>query len=464
MNPGMNHTRAPARNLSSADGPSGPALERVVVINDDSVESGGAAGIALASIRQLCARAIPVTMLTGDAGANADLAHLGVDVVSLGGRHILEGNRASAAFRGLYSARTAELLGRWIEANDTPGTVYHLHNWHKVLSAAAFVPLRKVASRLVLSAHDYFLTCPNGGYFHYPRGEICNRTPLGAACLLASCDKRHYGHKLWRVARGAVRQRVFNLADTEATVLAVHEGMRPLLERGGVRPDAIGLLRNPVSPWRSARVSAEGNKTFLFVGRLEEDKGVRILALAARRAGVPLRIIGTGPLAETLRRDFPEIEMCGWRTKAEIAELARDARALVMPSRWRETFGLVALEAAMSGIPVIGSRAALITEDLLRLGIGIGCEPEVDSLAYALSTISSDNRAVATMSQKGFTTARLLAPTPADWCNGLIALYRRKLSAGYSGEALIKRMPRQGGEHHARVRPLPGSAAKVAGS
>jgi glycosyltransferase involved in cell wall biosynthesis len=463
MNLGLKHTAA--KKLSSADGPPGPSLERVVVINDDSVESGGAAGIALASIRQLRARAIPVTMLTGDAGANAELAQLGVDIVSLGGRHILEGNRANAALRGLYSAKTAELLGRWIDANDTPGTVYHLHNWHKVLSAAAFVPLRKVASRLVLSAHDYFLTCPNGGYFHYPKGEICNRTPLGAACLLASCDKRHYGHKLWRVARGAVRQSVFNLADTEATVLAVHEGMRPLLERGGVRPDAIGLLRNPVSPWRSSRVTAEGNATFLFVGRLEEDKGVRVLALAARRAAVTLRIIGTGPLAETLKRDFPEVEMCGWRTKEEIAELAREARALVMPSRWRETFGLVALEAAMSGIPVIGSRAALITEDLLRLGIGIGCEPEVDSLAHALEAVASDNRSVATMSQKGFTTARLLAPTPADWCDELIGLYRRKLAgAGIRGKAVLRRMPRQGDEHLAGVRALPGSAAKAAGS
>ena len=440
----------------------GRRLERVVVINDDSVESGGAAGIALASIRQLRAREIPVTMLTGDDGANTDLARLGVEVVSLGGRHILEGNRAGAALRGLYSHKTAVLLARWIEANDTPGTVYHLHNWHKVLSAAAFVPLRKVASRLVLSAHDYFLTCPNGGYFHYPRGEICNRVPLGAACLLASCDKRHYGHKLWRVARGAVRQGVFNVAETEATVLAVHEGMRPLLERGGVRPDAIDLLRNPVSPWRSSRVAAEGNSTFLFVGRLEEDKGVRVLAQAARRAKVPLRIIGTGPLAEELKRNFPEIEMSGWRSKTEIAELCRDVRALVMPSRWRETFGLAALEAAMSGIPVIGSRAALITEDVVRLGIGVGCEPDVDSLARAMATIASDNRAVATMSQKGFTTARLLAPTPSDWCNGLLAIYQRKLSrSAICSEAKLR--PREAiGD--IRARPVQSPAPKAAGS
>jgi len=47
--------------------------------------------------------------------------------------------------------------------------------------------------------------------------------------------------------------------------------------------------------------------------------------------------------------DFPEIELMGWKSKQEIAQLCREARALIMPSRWRETFGLVALEAAMSG-------------------------------------------------------------------------------------------------------------------
>ncbi len=122
------------------------AVDRVVVINDDLLESGGAAGIALASLRELRRRGVPVTLLTGDDGTNAELARLEVDVVSLGGRHILDGNRADAALRGLYSPKTAALLKAWIEANDTPGTVYHLHNWHKVLSPAAFVPLRAVES------------------------------------------------------------------------------------------------------------------------------------------------------------------------------------------------------------------------------------------------------------------------------------------------------------------------------
>lgn len=406
------------------------AIERVVVINDDSVPSGGAAGIMLASIRQLRAREVPVTLLTGDDGANPELADLGVDVVSLGGRHILEGGRVEAAMRGLYARKTAQLLQAWIDAHDTPGTVYHLHNWHKVLSPAAFVPLRQVAARLVLSAHDYFLACPNGGYYHYPKGKACDLKPLGLRCVASACDKRNYAHKLWRVARGTLREMLFSFRNTPATVLAVHDGMIPLLERGGIYGHCIEVLRNPVTPWRSSRVAAEQNQTFLFVGRLEEDKGVTLLAQAARRAKLPVRMIGTGPLAETLQRDFPELQMTGWKSPKEIAQLCREARALVMPSRWRETFGLAALEAAMSGIPVIASRATLICEDLERLGIGIGCEADdLDALAQAMTSLAHDDLAAARMSYRGVEHARSLAPTPGAWGEALVALYRRKLSA-----------------------------------
>ena len=107
---------------------------------------------------------MPVTVLSGD-GGSAALAQLGAETVALGGQHIMSGNRAAAALRGLYDASTGTALADWIAAHDTPGTVYHLHNWHKVLSPSVFRALRMVASRLLISAHYYFLVCPNGGYF-----------------------------------------------------------------------------------------------------------------------------------------------------------------------------------------------------------------------------------------------------------------------------------------------------------
>jgi glycosyltransferase involved in cell wall biosynthesis len=404
-------------------------IDRVVVVNDDSIESGGAAVIALSSVKLLRERGVAVTVLTGDNGANPKLAEWGVDVAALGGRNILDGNRAAAALRGLYCAKARRFLDEWIERHDTPRTVYHLHNWHKVLSASAFASLRKVGSRLVHTTHDYFLVCPNGGYFHFADEHLCDLTPMSTRCLLSSCDKRNYGHKLWRVARQAVRSAVFNLGHTRATILAVHEGMIPHLERGGVRPGSIKVVRNPVIPWRTSRVPAEHNRDVFFVGRLERDKGVDVLAKAARQAGVSLKVIGDGPLREPLQAAYPEFEFFGRRSKDEIARLVGSARILVAPTLWRETFGLVALEALMSGIPVIVSTSAPMSEDILLLNVGRACPAaDVDILAKEIAALMADDEAVADISERGFRHGRQLAPTPDEWCGELIELYETKLA------------------------------------
>ena len=325
-------------------------LDRVVVINDDTEERGGAAVVALGSARLLRQRGVPVTVLSSD-GGNAALLQLGAETVALGGQNIMSGSRVAAALRGLYDTGTRDAVSGWIGVHDTPGTVYHLHNWHKVLSPSVFRALRPIASRLLISAHDYFLVCPNGGYFRYPQQSVCEFVPGSARCLSTNCDRRHYGHKLWRAARHELRRFLFDLTDTLADILVVHDGMVPHLMRAGVPRQRLRVVRNPVLPWRSARVPAEGNRDVLYVGRVEADKGVDLLARAARRAGVRLRIAGAGSLEATIRRENPAAELLGWRSREQVAQLASDARMVVIPTRCRETFGLVGIEALLSGIP-----------------------------------------------------------------------------------------------------------------
>jgi glycosyltransferase involved in cell wall biosynthesis len=411
--------------------------------------------MALTSLRLLAQRGIQVTFVSGDGSVEPGLSALGIDVVPLNGIPIMAGARGSAALRGLFDNRTRGALRDWIAVHDTPRTVYHLHNWHKVLSPSIFEALRPVASRLLMTAHDYFLVCPNGGYFLYPQGRECAHVPGGIRCLAASCDRRHYGHKLWRFARNQVRRSLFDLTATPATVIAVHEGMVPYLRRGDVAEDVISVLRNPVTPWRTTRVPAERNKDVFFVGRLEKDKGIDLLARAARRAGARLRVIGDGPLGQTLAEEYPEVDLLGWRSAKQIAALAAEARMVVVPTRWRETFGLVALEALMSGIPVIASRFCLISDEIVRHRFGLACNPlDEVALAGAIEDLARDNDLVREMSCRAFTQARRLAPTPSEWCDALINGYERKLSQSLPSAAGIALS--------ASPRPLPTGAVRDA--
>jgi glycosyltransferase involved in cell wall biosynthesis len=409
----------------SASGPRKAPLapDRVVIINDASQVRGGATNVALHSAALLGDSGIPVTYFTGDHGSSSESRLRKADVVAVGGEHILGTALPRAALDGLYNVSAEQRLAAWIAANDTSGTIYHLHGWSKILSPSVFHALRPVARRLIVNAHDFFLVCPNGGYFNFRSESPCELRPMSASCLLSPCDRRNYAHKLWRSVRQEIRRAVLDLAST-AKVLAVHEGMLPHLERGGIPRARLATLRNPVTPWHPRRIEAERNKVFLFVGRLEEDKGVDLLLAAARDANVRVRVIGSGPLKGKLAGIYPEVEFTGWKSANDIPALVRDARALVMPSRYREPFGLVAFEALASGLPVVVSSFAMIADELSDVGAGISCDP-YDRAAFSkvLSILASNDELTASMSGLAHANAARFSLSQNEWAQRLVSHY-----------------------------------------
>ncbi|MDD5296575.1 MAG: glycosyltransferase [Rhodocyclaceae bacterium] len=98
---------------------------------------------------------------------------------------------------------------------------------------------------------------------------------------------------------------------------------------------------------------------FLFVGVLRYYKGVRFLVQAARSIGAKIVIAGSGPEWGRLRAQAAELAadnvvFAGQVSVAEKVALFRRCRALVLPSHLRsEAFGMVLVEAAMFGRPLI---------------------------------------------------------------------------------------------------------------
>lgn len=407
-----------------------PALrpERVVVINDVSIARGGATGMALASIALLANAGIRVTFIAGDDGPAGPPAGAS-EFVPVHGTHILQAPKIRGAIDGLFNRAAYRRVAAWIEEHDTPRTVYHLHGWSKILSPSVFRALSPVAHRLLHSAHDFFLMCPNGGYFDFRRALPCNCRPMGATCLATACDRRSYPQKLWRVARLSIQKQLRNLGADGSLVAVVHDSMAPHFTRAGVPARAIRVLRNPIQPWRVERVPAESNRVFVYVGRLEEDKGIMKLAEAASRAGVTLHLIGAGVLGERLAAQYPGIVRWGWKTHAEIGPLIAGARALVMPSLSQEAFGLVACEALASGLPVILSCHALLADEVVGGGMGVALDP-ADPMQFAgiLSRLDRDDSAIEAMSRRAYAAASRIAPTPQEWLQRLLDLYSELLA------------------------------------
>jgi glycosyltransferase involved in cell wall biosynthesis len=244
--------------------------------------------------------------------------------------------------------------------NDTPRTVYHLHGWLQILSPAVLHALAPVRDRLVISAHDFFLACPNGAFADLRSGAPC---PCAAIARLPHRAVRppQPSHKLLRVVRHAIQTHMLRGRSAPCPGHSCRHG--PLLARG-IRSGHDPRPAQPGHAMVGPRIAAEDNREVLFVGRLEETKGPDLAAAAAREAGC--RCAWSVP-ARWNRAARPLSRGALFRPAQPGRNRPRGAQgpALVMPSRYPEPYGLVAMEAARSGLPVVLPSTALLAEDLV---------------------------------------------------------------------------------------------------
>lgn len=142
-----------------------------------------------------------------------------------------------------------------------------------------------------------------------------------------------------------------------------------------------------------------------FVGRLVSDKGVDLVieALALLRKegiGPQLVIMGDGPERAALeelvhaRKLTDAVEWRGSLPPDDVADELRTAEALIVPSRWAEPFGIVAVEGAACGCVVIGSDQGGLPEAIGPAGWTFR-SGDADSLAVAIRRLTADPEAVA---------------------------------------------------------------------
>src|ERR1700730_218714 len=126
--------------------------------------------------------------------------------------------------------------------------------------------------------------------------------------------------------------------------------------------------------------SIDRDKDLVFVGRLVSDKGVDLLLRAMKllqddNLFPDLTIIGSGPEEANLRKLSNELALdrqvtfAGQKSGPPLAELLNRRRVLVVPSRWAEPFGVVALEGIACGCAVVGSEDGGLKEAIGPCGL-----------------------------------------------------------------------------------------------
>jgi glycosyltransferase involved in cell wall biosynthesis len=146
----------------------------------------------------------------------------------------------------------------------------------------------------------------------------------------------------------------------------------------------------------------------LFVGRLDRQKGAEVALRALARlsgpaAALPLRVVGTGPEEEALRRLAGELGVAGrvrWEgqlPQGELADRYRRAAALVVPGR-DEGLGLVAVEAQLCGAPVVAAASGGLLDVVADGQTGRTFPPgQPGALARAVEAVLADPAGTARM-------------------------------------------------------------------
>lgn len=129
-----------------------------------------------------------------------------------------------------------------------------------------------------------------------------------------------------------------------------------------VMPPPVDVARFAVDP--------EPKEYFLAGGRLVAYKRFDLIIEACSRLGLPLKIFGTGPVEQTLRRQAgPTVEFLGYVPDADLPKLYAGAKAFIHPQE--EDFGITAVESMAAGRPVIAYGKGGATETVVHGKTGL---------------------------------------------------------------------------------------------
>jgi glycosyltransferase involved in cell wall biosynthesis len=257
------------------------------------------------------------------------------------------------------------------ELGEYQPEVVHVHNTFPLLSAAVLHACRDAGVPVVATMHNYGLACANRAFFR--DGAVChdcaNRRPVSA--VLHGCFRDSRAATLpVAVAMTAHRRAWRSLV---SAYILISASQRDLLHGVGLPEDRVFVRYNLIT--RRDRLQTAPEPMVVYAGRLDEIKGVRLLMAGwdryreeAGEPGLRLAIAGAGTLdgeVTAWASTRPSVVLTGALSSADCAGLISRARAVLLPSAWEETFGLVAIEAMAAGVPPIaashGSFPELIT-------------------------------------------------------------------------------------------------------
>ncbi|MDO5524890.1 MAG: glycosyltransferase [Prevotella sp.] len=260
-------------------------------------------------------------------------------------------------------------LERMLRDHGQPDVV-HLNNIHTQLSPVIARMAHERGIRVVWTLHDTKLVCPC--YTCTRDGRWCTecftdkRAVIRHRCMPGGLIGAVIGYREIMKWSKDVLQEYVDL------FLPPSQFMMDTCVAGGYSPGKFRVLCNFIDVEKCKNPDFRKGDYYVYLGRVNEVKGVRTLCKAAAQLSHKLIVIGDGPLSEELKVKSEEsgapIEFKGQMQWEEFRPILEGARFMVLPAEWSENNPLTVIESQSLGTPVLGARIGGIPE-LIEEGV-----------------------------------------------------------------------------------------------
>lgn len=331
-------------------------INTIIIINDFGFINGGIGKVAISSSRSLAEKGYHIIYFCAVKPIDKLLIHPNIKIICTGQYDILNDPiRLRATFQGLWNIKARKEFKNILDTLSPETTIIHYHGWIKALSPSIFSIKKLHNFKIYITLHDFFIYCPNGGLYIYPKNKICKFKAMSFQCILCNCDSRNYIQKIWRTIRQSIQSHLFKKLPhiTYISISDLTEKM--FLTNFPFKYKKLIRINNPIDQPLITNTDNSNKDLYLFMARLSTEKGIDLFCQSIRESNVKGCVIGDGYLLDEFKNKYPEIIFTGWLNNEEKIPYLKRTKYLVFPSIWYETFGLVVAEMLSNGIPCITS-------------------------------------------------------------------------------------------------------------
>jgi len=252
--------------------------------------------------------------------------------------------------------------------------IVHVHNTLNIISPSVYYAARVCKVPVVQTVHNFRLLCPGATFYRddhicedcVDHGLFCsvkhscyrNSKLQTLACVISTKFHRMTG------IYGKINYISLTEFNREKLLQLNRPGKKQIVD-----PDRIFIKPNFTFE-NTSEMFGRDNEYFLYSGRVEKIKGLDILLDAfAQLSDEKLIVAGTGTQVEEYKdKATKNVEFKGFLNREKLAECLSRAKAVIVPSQWYETFGMIIAEAYAAHKPIIvgniGNLSSLVDKGL----------------------------------------------------------------------------------------------------